>query len=129
MFWHLDPAPNPEANYGGGSASGPGGTEGKGGDRGRLVAHINVPVLDTSAWAAEWVESGTVLVVLLGFAWVVWRLLPSLGLRSGSNAGKKTVGRGAGAGAKAEGGAMMDNEKEREEEKKGGNEEAKKKKQ
>lgn len=56
MFYHLDVA--------GGNKS--------------LVETLDVPVLDTEAVGARWIESGTVLVVLLGFAWVVWKLWPGL---------------------------------------------------
>ena len=43
------------------------------GVRGRLVAEVKVPVLDES-WAGI-VRAGTGLVVLLGFAWVVWKMV------------------------------------------------------
>lgn len=42
------------------------------GDRGRLVAEVKVPVLDES-WAGI-VRAETAVVVLLGFAWVVWKM-------------------------------------------------------
>jgi PIG-X / PBN1 len=99
MFWHLDP--NPNSISGGESGVGSGSVIGRTVDAGRLVQHINVPVLNTSAWAAEWVELGTVLAVSLGFAWVCWKLLPSLRLGMGSE-GRERVG-GADAGGKVEG--------------------------
>ena len=40
---------------------------------GSLVAPINVPVLDTAK--AGYVEVGTAVAVLLGFAWVCWKLV------------------------------------------------------
>ena len=74
MFYQLDPAPA-------GPAAGAGG---------RLVEEITVPVLDTEAVVpAQWIEAGTLGAVVLGFAWVVWKLWP--GLR---NAGKRIGGSG-----------------------------------
>ncbi len=68
MFYHLDPDPDP--GLGAGSSQ-------QGSGRARLVQRLQVPVLNTEAWAAEWVEWGTVGVVMLGFLWVVWRLWAS----------------------------------------------------
>ena len=45
---------------------------------GTMVVELDVPVLDTSAVGSAWVESGTVLVVLMGFAWVLWKLWPAI---------------------------------------------------
>jgi len=42
-----------------------------------LVKELKVPVLDLTR--ANWVGSGTVGVVLLGFLWVCWRLLGVVG--------------------------------------------------
>lgn len=40
-----------------------------------LVEKLRVPVLDLQTVSAREVEGITVLVVLIGFAWVCWRLL------------------------------------------------------
>ena len=40
---------------------------------GTLVETLSVPVLQTQR--ASWIEPGTVVVVLLGFCWVLWKLL------------------------------------------------------
>ncbi|MCJ1361505.1 protease B nonderepressible form [Acarospora aff. strigata] len=53
MFYHLQPTAVGNGN-------------------GSLVETLRVPVLD--AGKTEWVERGTVVVVLLGFLWVCWRL-------------------------------------------------------
>lgn len=53
VFWHVDPQPV---------------TAG-----GRLMSSIRVPVLDTDR--AGWVSVGTAAVVMLGFGWIVWKLL------------------------------------------------------
>jgi hypothetical protein len=45
---------------------------------GMMVEKVDVPVLDKGAVGSEWVESGTVLVVILGFAWVLWKLWPAI---------------------------------------------------
>jgi hypothetical protein len=45
---------------------------------GTMVEEVDVPVLDTGAVGSAWVESGTVLVVMLGFAWVLWKLWPAI---------------------------------------------------
>ncbi|KAK1756219.1 PIG-X [Echria macrotheca] len=52
VFWHLEPRP----------------VEGE-----RVVSRITVPVLDLDK--AGWVNVGTAAAVLLGFGWVVWKLL------------------------------------------------------
>lgn len=57
-FWQLK-------NVGGGSKYERGGA---------LVSDIEVPVLDLEGWGARWVEVGTVLVVLGGWAWLMWLL-------------------------------------------------------
>ena len=54
MFYHLDPVVK---------------------DGGKLVSTLKVPVLNTEAIGSEWVESGTVVVVLLGWMWVVWKMV------------------------------------------------------
>ncbi|GAB1320121.1 protease B nonderepressible form [Madurella fahalii] len=53
VFWHVEPRP-----AGGAKA---------------LVNEVKVPVLNLER--AGWVNVGTAAVVLLGFAWVVWRLV------------------------------------------------------
>lgn len=53
VFWHVDPVPR-EAG-------------------GRLISEVRVPVLDADR--SGWVSAGTAAVVLLGFAWVAWKLL------------------------------------------------------
>ncbi|KAF7507192.1 hypothetical protein GJ744_010874 [Endocarpon pusillum] len=83
MFYHLDPAPGPDLGAAGR------GEEGSG--RGKLVQRIRVPVLNMEAWGAEWVEWGTVAVVMLGFLWVVCKLWAS-GLSVRGEAGPKGVG-------------------------------------
>ncbi|EON98105.1 putative protein pbn1 protein [Phaeoacremonium minimum UCRPA7] len=63
VFWHVDPKP----------------ARGE-----RLMSEITVPVLDydgDKGWGGV-INAGTAAVVLLGFAWVVWRLLSVL-LRTG----------------------------------------------
>ncbi|KAK7751506.1 protease B nonderepressible form [Diatrype stigma] len=55
QFWHVSPEPSRNP------ASGP------------LMNSVRVPVLDLDRSA--WVRSGTAAVVLLGFAWVVWKLV------------------------------------------------------
>ena len=55
MFYHLDPALNKHKN-----------TEG-------LVERLLVPVLTTAS--NTWIESGTVIVVVSGFLWVLWKSL------------------------------------------------------
>jgi PIG-X / PBN1 len=64
MFYHLEPALPSNSNVG----------KGLGGKGMLLVETLQAPVLDTQAWAYEWVELGTVASVLLGFWWVVWKL-------------------------------------------------------
>ena len=39
-----------------------------------LVETLDVPVLDTEAIGAKWIENGTVLSILLGFVWITWNL-------------------------------------------------------
>ncbi|KAH7632303.1 PIG-X [Sordaria sp. MPI-SDFR-AT-0083] len=51
VFWHVEPRPEIGS---------------------QLTNTIKVPVLDTDK--AEWVSGGTGLAVLLGFAWIVWKL-------------------------------------------------------
>ena len=53
MFYHLDPLVR---------------------DGGKLISTLEVPVLNTEAVGSQWVESGTVVVVLLGWLWVVWKM-------------------------------------------------------
>ncbi|KAK0710923.1 PIG-X [Lasiosphaeris hirsuta] len=52
VFWHIEP-------------------HAQGGER--LVSTVKVPVLDLDK--AGWVNVGTAVTVLLGFAWIVWKLL------------------------------------------------------
>lgn len=59
VFWHVEPRPQ-------GSS--------------RVTSSITVPVLDLDK--AKWVNVGTAAAVLLGFAWVAWKLL-SVYLASG----------------------------------------------
>jgi hypothetical protein len=71
VFWHVDPAAVPGS---------------------RLMAEIKVPVLDTQK--TSYVNAGTAICVMLGFAWVVARLFLSYGGRKGTadnarDAGKK----------------------------------------
>jgi PIG-X / PBN1 len=61
MFYHLIPNP------------GLPGSESK-----MLVETLMVPVLDTNIVSESWVEGGTVLTILFGFLWVVWKLRPGL---------------------------------------------------
>ncbi|KAI6360225.1 hypothetical protein MCOR31_009183 [Pyricularia oryzae] len=56
VFWHLEPRPPPL----------PVGTT-------RLVLGVDVPVLDIER--SGWIGAGTAAVILLGFGWVVWKLL------------------------------------------------------
>jgi hypothetical protein len=53
VFWHVEPRP-----VGGGTS---------------LVNVVRVPVLDLDM--ARWVNAGTAVAVLVGFAWVVWKLV------------------------------------------------------
>lgn len=56
VFWHVEPRP---AN-----------------EDGRLTCPVRVPVLDVDD--AQWVRTGTAAAVLLGFGWVLCRLLRTL---------------------------------------------------
>ena len=53
MFYHLQPASSGKS----------------------LLEHIRVPVLDLQGPGMKWVESGTVMAVVLGFLWVCLNLL------------------------------------------------------
>lgn len=53
VFWHVDPAPQVAG--------------------GRLINEVRVPVLDMVK--SEWVGAGTAAVVLLGFGWIIWKLI------------------------------------------------------
>ncbi|UJO19522.1 uncharacterized protein CLAFUR5_06657 [Fulvia fulva] len=55
MFYHLNPAPQTEKQF--------------------LVEKVMVPVLDPESASAQWVPMGTMAVVVVGFAWIVWALL------------------------------------------------------
>ncbi|WQF75490.1 Putative glycosylphosphatidylinositol-mannosyltransferase I, PIG-X/PBN1 [Colletotrichum destructivum] len=55
VFWHVDPRP----------------IEGGGG--GRLMSTVRAPVLE--AGQADWVRVGTAAAVVVGFTWVLWRLI------------------------------------------------------
>lgn len=52
VFWHVEPRPVARG--------------------GPLVSEVRVPVLDVDR--AGWVNAGTAAAVLVGFAWVVWKL-------------------------------------------------------
>ncbi|KAI1812695.1 PIG-X-domain-containing protein [Poronia punctata] len=52
LFWHVNP---------------------RAGETGTLVNQIRVPVLDSNKTA--WISTGTTAVVLLGFAYIVWKLV------------------------------------------------------
>ena len=69
MFFHLDPVPPAAAAPAAATAPHSAGSR-----SGILVEEIQVPVLDLNAPGAAWVGSGTVFVVLLGFAWVAWKV-------------------------------------------------------
>ncbi|KAJ4391761.1 protease B nonderepressible form [Gnomoniopsis smithogilvyi] len=69
VFWHVDPQP------------------GKAG--GRLMSKVRVPVLDADR--AGWVSAGTAVVVLLGFGWIVWKLL-QVYIRTGYGPAKQMEG-------------------------------------
>lgn len=53
VFWHVKPQPVKAG--------------------GRLTTRIRAPVLDTDK--AGWVSAGTAAAVMLGFGWIVWKLL------------------------------------------------------
>lgn len=77
MFYQLDPSPSGQQN--------------------RLVEEITVPVLpmkdgEDGARQARTIEIGTVATILLGFAWVLWKL-GLVAWSSGTSRGKKAVGR------------------------------------
>ena len=84
MFWHLRPEPN-DASASSGAAG-----DTAAAPRPLLLNTVRVPVLDLDRSA--WVRPGTAAVVLLGFAWVAWRLL-SVYLRSGYGSGRQTGAR------------------------------------
>ena len=63
MFYHLQPA-----------------SDGK-----VLLEDIRVPVLDLQGSKMKWIESGTVMMVILGFLWVCLSLLAVI---PGSSGGK-----------------------------------------
>ncbi|KAK1722056.1 PIG-X [Colletotrichum lupini] len=74
VFWHVEPRPA------------------AGRDGGRLTSTVRVPVLE--AGQAEWVRAGTAAAVVVGFAWVLWRLVAAYsktgyGRRSGADVGEK----------------------------------------
>ncbi|KAI8234945.1 Protein pbn1 [Colletotrichum sp. SAR 10_99] len=75
VFWHVEPV---------------GASAGGGGGGSRLTSSVRVPVLE--AGQAGWVRMGTAGAVMLGFAWVLWRLV----------AAYSRTGYGKGAAAKAE---------------------------
>lgn len=72
VFWHVDPQP-PQGSGGGG----------------RLTNTIRVPVLDVNK--SGWVSTGTTAVVLLGFGWIVWKLL-AVYLKTGYGPAKQMKG-------------------------------------
>ncbi|KAL2022565.1 hypothetical protein VTK56DRAFT_5172 [Thermocarpiscus australiensis] len=72
VFWHVEPRPA----EGGGPL---------------LVSSVRVPVLDSDR--AGWVNAGTAAAVLVGFAWVVWKLVgvyvrSGYGARAGGDDGR-----------------------------------------
>ncbi|KAF6844581.1 protein pbn1 [Colletotrichum musicola] len=70
VFWHVEPRPI--------------------GSGGRLTSSVRVPVLE--AGEAWWVRVGTGVAVLLGFSWVLWRLVAAYsrtGYGKGAKAGEK----------------------------------------
>lgn len=69
VFWHIDPRPVRAG--------------------GRLTSEIQVPVLDLDK--AGWVSTGTAAVVMLGFGWIVWKLL-QVYLRIGYGPAKQMEG-------------------------------------
>ena len=68
MFYHIPPASGAQ----------------------KLVAEVKVPVLDPAS--AEYVRFGTAVAVVLGFAWVCWKMVRRAGveLRTEGRQGKKT---------------------------------------
>lgn len=96
MFYHLQPRP-PAA-----SGSSPRGAfvVGNGGTHrdveGRMVLKIQVPVLNLGgSWVtSEWVEWGTVMAVLIGFGWVLWRLWTPLFFNTSPSDGTVRSGHG-----------------------------------
>lgn len=74
VFWHVEPRSV------------------VGGDGGRLTSTVRVPVLEVGQ--AEWVRAGTAAAVVVGFAWVLWRLVVAYsktgyGRRGGADVGEK----------------------------------------
>jgi len=67
LFWHVNPKPE---------------------ENGSLIHQIRVPVLDSNKTA--WINTGTSTVVLLGFAYIVWKLV-SVYLRTGYDSQRPTV--------------------------------------
>jgi len=61
MFYHLPPDAGP---FGNGSRL--------------LIERLTVPVLDTNIVSEGWIEGGTVVAILIGFSWIVWKLWPGL---------------------------------------------------
>ncbi|KAH6719600.1 PIG-X [Leptodontidium sp. MPI-SDFR-AT-0119] len=78
LFYHLSPTAPASLS------SSTGGVGGGGGEGGRLVNSLEVPVLDLDR--SRYVEVGTAVGVLLGFAWVCWCLVGVWG-RSGYGSG------------------------------------------
>lgn len=54
-FWHVDPRPSTGE---------------------QLINRVTVPVLDLDK--SKWVNRGTAAAIIIGFAWIVWKLLPGL---------------------------------------------------
>lgn len=69
VFWHVDPQPSQTG--------------------GRLTNTIRVPVLDVNK--SGWVSTGTTAVVMLGFGWMLWKLL-SVYLQTGYGPAKQMRG-------------------------------------
>jgi hypothetical protein len=71
MFYHLDPAPG-------------------GRSEGRLVERIAIPVLNLDASRPSTIELATIATIVLGFLWVLWKLMPAFlgGAKSNAQADK-----------------------------------------
>ncbi|KAL9093252.1 MAG: hypothetical protein Q9159_000429 [Coniocarpon cinnabarinum] len=100
-LWHLMPTSS-SILHGAGSdkrrevsqGSGVGSTGAK--DARDLILSVSVPVLDTSAVTAPWIESVTMGVVMAGFFWIVWKLTrPLNGPERQSGSREETSRKGA----------------------------------
>lgn len=68
VFWHVEPLPT------------------AGDAAGRLMSTVRVPVLETGQ--ANWVRVGTAAAVVVGFTWVLWKLMAAFS-KSGYSKEKK----------------------------------------